>query len=205
MKLENKQIGIAVGLLLAVMMLFLPNVDAAKYKFNPETVSKWIENKEDHVTPIELSQWIIAGKADYQLIDIRSSKVFQKGHIKGAINIPLKKLLKKTTIDNEVSDSKMIVLYSNGNSHAHQAALILKTIGKDTYVLEGGFNGWIATVLNPKTPKTFTDDEILKYKASQSIANYFGGGSGNQVADQPKAKTKKVIRKKRKKKKLEGC
>ena len=71
------------------------------------------------------------------IIDIRSEEDFSKGAIKNAVNIPLQKLLKKETLNSEFNVPKTVVLYSNGNSHAHQAWLVLKSAGVDALVLQG--------------------------------------------------------------------
>ncbi len=207
MKLEDKQIGVFAALIIATIMLFLPDQDNTKYSFNPEVLASTILEKSDQVSPDELSQWIIEGRNDYQLIDIRSEKMFSKGHIKGAENIPLPVLLQKQTVYQDLSDNKLIVLYSNGNSHAHQAWLVLKTAGIDCYVLEGGFNYWNSMLLNPTMPKNFSDDEILRYKTAQSVSAYFGGtGKINEAKDVDTGnKPKRTIKRKKRKKKLDGC
>jgi len=205
MKLQGKQLGIFIALILAFIMLFLPSTDKSKYSFNPDLLAKSIIESEDQISPQDLSEWIIEGRNDYQLIDIRTEEEFGKGNIKSSDNIPLSKLLNVKTIEQDLNNDKTIILYSNGNSHAHQAWLILKSAGKDAYVLEGGFNNWNRKILNPELPQDPTDDEILRYKASASIAEYFGGTSSSvlDTAGVNSGKKKKRIR--RKKKKLEGC
>ncbi|MFC1669863.1 rhodanese-like domain-containing protein [Spirochaetota bacterium] len=206
LKLEKKQIGVFTAILIGLFMLLLPGQDKKRYTFKPELLAKTISQAKDQVRPEELSQWIIEGKNDFQLIDIRTKKEFDSGHIKKAQNIPLDKLLKRETIEQKLSDSKIIILYSNGNSHAHQAWLVLKTSGVDCYVLEGGYNYWNKVILNPAGPKNFSDDEILKYKGRVSVAKYFGGSTGKgNVNQMKKGPVKKRVFKKRKKKKLEGC
>jgi len=207
MKLENKQIGVFTALILGFIMLFLPPADKSKYSFNPTALARDILDSQDHVTPGELSEWIIAGKKDYQLIDIRSEAEFAKGSIKGAENIPLEKLLQKKTVERDLNEEGMIIIFSTGNSHAHQAWLVLNAAGKDVYALEGGYNYWSEVILNPKFPANIeSDDEILKYNAAVSVANYFGGASGSvNDADTGKSKPKAKKRRKAKRKKLKGC
>ncbi|MCP4146709.1 MAG: rhodanese-like domain-containing protein [bacterium] len=206
MKLETKHIGVVIALVLGVMMLFLPTQDASTYRFQPEELAKQITENQDQLDPGTLSQWIIEGRRDYRLIDIRSEKEFNTGHIKGAENIPMEELLKKSTID-ELTDEKLMVLYSNGSSHAGQAWLVMKTAGFDSYVLEGGFNYWNKIILNPKAPTgEVSDDEILRYSSQLAIKSYFGGGGTEAGNVAPTVKKKTIIRRpKRKKKKLKGC
>ncbi len=206
MKIENKEIGVLVAFVLAFVMLFLPGPDRGRYSFDPEKLSEEIMKRDDHVSPGELSEWIIQGKNDFRLVDIRTAKEYKNGSIKKAENIPLRKLLKKDTLERLIAD-KQVVIFSNGNSHAHQAWVVLKSAGVDVLVLEGGFNLWNKIVLNPKLPVNITDDEVLRYKGRVAVANYFGGGGTEMSAgSEPDSKKKTPKqRKKKKKKKLEGC
>jgi len=207
MKLEGKQIGILVALLLGVVILLLPGQDSMKYRFDPLEISRSIAEREDHIDPQTLSEWIIEGRRDYYLVDIRNEKEYGESSIKGADNIPMDTLLKKETLD-ELPEDKMIILYSNGTSHASQAWLVLKTAGVDAYVLEGGLNYWNRAILDPKAPGPgASDDEILVYKAKLAVKGYFGGEvTSSAGADSKAEKPKKVFKRpKKKKKKLKGC
>ena len=207
MKLVGKQIGVLVALVLATVILFLPAQDSKKYRFDPQAVARSIEESEDHIDPATISQWLIEGRRDFMLVDIRDSEAFAAGHIKGAENIPLSQLLQKDTLD-ELPKDKLMVIYSNGSSHAAQAWLVMKTAGFDSYMLEGGFNYWNQVIMNPKVPADEApDDEVLQYKTQLAVKGYFGGDTtavSDQAASSDKPKTKKIIPK-AKKKKLKGC
>lgn len=173
-KLENRQIAVYTALLLAVIMLFLPGTDRNRYSFKPGELAASILAGEDQVSAADLADWIIQGRSDLLIVDIRSEADFEKGSIKSSLNIPLAKLLERSTIDTELPESKTVVLYSNGDSHSHQAWLILKAAGVNAYVLQGGFNRWTEVVLNPGSPADSSDDEVLKYEAAKSVAGAFG-------------------------------
>lgn len=206
MKLENKQIAVYTAVILATIMFFLPGQDPTKVNIDLQALAQMMGNKEDHVTPGELSQWIIEGKNDYQLVDIRSKDEYEKGHIEGAINIPLTNLMNRNVIMDELNHDKKIIIYSNGSSHASQAWVILKGMGIDCYVLEGGFNGWNATVLNPTASSATNDDEVLLYAKQKAVAEHFGGS--NVQMQQPAVTAAPVAPQKPqggKKKKMQGC
>lgn len=212
LKLEGKQIGVLVALLTAGFILFLPGQDNAKYRFDPAALAESINEKEDHIDPVTLSEWIIDGRRDYMLIDIRSAGEFEQGHIKGAENIPLEQLLQKSTLE-ELPEEKMLVIYSNGSSHAAQAWLVMKTAGFDSYMLAGGFNYWNKVIMNPEAPSNqgtleISDDEILRYQTRLAVKNYFGGDAAavsNPAAPVSQTKKKIIRSPKKKKKKLKGC
>lgn len=207
MRLAGKQIGVLIALVLGLVILFLPAQENNKFKFNPEVLTKNINETEDHIAPQTLSEWVIEGRRDYYLIDIRAENEYAQGNIKSSVNIPLEQLLQRGTLE-ELPEDKLILLYSNGNSHAAQAWLVMKTAGYDTYYLEGGFNHWNKTILNPQAPSPdASDDEILQYKTQQAVSNYFGGQSPSSASGQaaPGTTKKKIIRRPKKKKKLKGC
>jgi rhodanese-related sulfurtransferase len=208
MRLEGKQIGVFIALILGVIILFMPSRDNARYSFDPDRVAKNIIGNEDHIDPATLSQWIIEGRRDYMLIDIRSSKEFERGHIKTAENIPLDRLLLRNTLES-LPVNKLMVIYSNGSSHASQAWLVMKAAGFDSYILEGGYNYWCKAILNPVSPSgvgEISDDEILLYKEQLAVKNYFGGSSTPAVNEAAQGnQPKKTVILQPKKKKLKGC
>ena len=208
-KLENRQIGVFAALILAAVMFFLPGQDRKRYAFNPDAIAGTISESREHVAPGDLSQWLLQGKNDFTLVDIRSTEEYAQGHIRGAKNIPLAVLLKRSTMEREFIDGKTVVLYSNGTSHAAQAWLVLKTAGVDCSVLEGGYNYWVEAILKPAEPPAgAADDEILKYRAAQSVADHFGGAAQQKDAvdgGKKGAKTPGAPMKRSGKKKLQGC
>ncbi|HOV09900.1 MAG TPA: rhodanese-like domain-containing protein [Spirochaetota bacterium] len=206
-KITGKLLAAYTAMILAVIMLFLPGSDTRKFSFKPEDLAAAIASGDDAITASTLSEWIIQGKSDLMIIDIRSEEDFSKGAIKNAVNIPLQKLLKKETLNSEFNVPKTVVLYSNGNSHAHQAWLVLKSAGVDALVLQGGYNAWVETILNPSKPVAMEDDEVLKYNAALSVAKFFG--SAGEIKESSASENKSAPVNKPaaqpKKKKLAGC
>ena len=132
MRIINKQLGFTIAILLGIIMLFLPGSDKSKFNFDPELLSSIIVSNEDQISPETLSEWIIEERKDYRLIDIRDEKEFNEGNIKTSENIPLKTLLSRNTLDDLSQDQKTIIIYSNGNSHASQAWLVMNSAGLDS-------------------------------------------------------------------------
>ena len=208
MRIINKQLGFTVAIILGIIMVFLPGSDKSKFNFDPELLSSIIVSNEDQISPETLSEWIIEERKDYRLIDIRDEKEFNEGNIKTSENIPLKTLLSRNTLDDLSQDQKTIIIYSNGNSHASQAWLVMNSAGLDSYILEGGMNYWNKVIMNPTPPSgEVSDDEILIYRTKAAIAGSLGGGSGIDpgASSTPVVKKKFKKRPKKKKKKLEGC
>ncbi|MGE5341911.1 MAG: rhodanese-like domain-containing protein [Candidatus Omnitrophota bacterium] len=215
MTLKGKQIGVLIALIFGLLILVLPSGNTHKYRFDPAQLAKSIGENADHIDPQMLAQWIIEGKSDYLLIDIRLPNEFAQGNIKGSENIPLEKLLQRETLES-LPSSKLILLYSNGSSHAAQAWVVMKAAGFDSYILDGGLNRWNQVVLNPKAPvsrdgEPVSDDEILRYKAQVAVRNFFAGDNSTISTAQdaagasPAVSMKKVIVQQPPKKKLKGC
>lgn len=205
MKLFNKT-GIVVAIIFGIILLFVSAKENTSYEINPEIVAKNILNKSDQVNPRDLNEWIIEKNQDYMLIDIRTDKEFEMGHIPSAENIPLSELMKKETIS-ELPKRRPVIIYSNGNSHAYQCWIILKSAGINAFVLEGGYNYWGTFPTLPKNG--ISDDEVLIYKKDLAAANSLKGiQPSNNTGNNSFPSKKKVFKKKKKKKKknkLEGC
>lgn len=90
----------------------------------------------------------IEGYRQAQLIDVREPNEFERGHIRGARNIPFTQLKQSLAA---IRPDKPVYLYCQNHSRATRAAHILyKNNYKDLNVLHGGFKKWTGKV-NTKT------------------------------------------------------
>jgi rhodanese-related sulfurtransferase len=137
-------------------------------------LSQAIVHGQDQVGADELADWIIKGKRDFVLLDIRPQSDFTAAHIESAQSTPLTYLVEPKTLSRLPKDRKLI-LYSNGNRKASQAAAMLRLAGFDAYSLLGGYEFWTQRLLRPTLPANAGDDEILKYQKQQAVACYFSG------------------------------
>ena len=68
------------------------------------------------------------------------------------LNIPLSSLLDDQWKDYLHQDLRYNVFYSNGTVNANQAWMLTRQLGyQNNYVLQGGLNYWVETIMNPKT------------------------------------------------------
>jgi rhodanese-related sulfurtransferase len=146
-----------------------------------ERISQAASKAEDRVTVQQLAEWIVEDRQDYQLIDIRDSNTYQEDHIKGAVTMPLSVL---TTADslNKLSDSKKIIVYSNGSENAAKAVVMLRLLGLNSYLLSGGYNAWQQQVLNPDISPQASDDEAPQVAIQRAISCYFSGATGSAAS-----------------------
>jgi rhodanese-related sulfurtransferase len=147
-----------------------------------------VDKETDHVTVGELADWIVSGRSDYRLIDLRSSKEFAEYHIPTAENVPLTALPDSSLLANE-----KIVLHSEGGIHASQAWMLLRAKGfKAAYTLKGGLEEWKEDVLFPMLADGATAQEQARFERAAALARFFGGsprtgdtGSQTIVAKMP--------------------
>ena len=128
-------------------------------------LARQIENEDDHVTALELAQWIRERKPGLGVIDVRSEAEFDAYHIPSARRIPLGTLATLAPRDGET-----LVLYSEGGAHAAQGWVLLRSAGhRQVYFLRGGLLDWMEDVMNPSLP---TDTSRARIAA---LSRYFGG------------------------------
>ena len=73
---------------------------------------------------------------DYFIIDVRSKKEYQEGHLDGAISIPLFNIKKNR---DKINTNKKILVYCQSGARSKKALKILEDLGiKNVYNLKGG-------------------------------------------------------------------
>ena len=139
---------------------------------DPATLAREIEHEDDHVTALELAQWIRERKSGLRVLDVRSDSEFQEFHIPSAERVPLPELAKLKPVAGET-----LVLYSEGGAHAAQGWVLLRGLGhKQVYFLRGGLLDWMDDVMNPSLPEQ--TGKVAADSARNRIAElsrYFGG------------------------------
>lgn len=77
---------------------------------------------------------------DMQLIDIRDLEDYEVSHIKGAIYVPLQKIV--STPYQVMTKNKKYVLYCDKGSISKKVCNILNSQGYQVYNLSGGYEKW---------------------------------------------------------------
>jgi hypothetical protein len=126
----------------------------------------------DQVAVTQLADWIIEGRNDYLLIDVREAKEFSAYSIPGATNIPLASLTHDFARRNE-----RIVFYSDGGLQSAQAWFLLRSLGfPSVNMLSGGLEGWKDGVLYPQAPTAGASaKDQIDFAKRAAVAKYFGG------------------------------
>jgi rhodanese-related sulfurtransferase len=149
------------------------------YTIDEQELARVVETTVDHVSPQELADWIIQGKTDYRLIDLRTAKEFNEYHIPGAENVPVTSLA-----DAGLGKLEKIVLYSEGGIHSAQAWFLLRAKGhRAAYMLFGGLEEWKDRVLFPKMAANASPAETVEFAKMSAVSRYFGGAPQSTGAD----------------------
>jgi rhodanese-related sulfurtransferase len=99
-----------------------------------------LQTRGRKVTLLEATQMINQGKT--VVLDVRSGEDFAAGHIRGAMNIPLKDLPQRLGELEKSRSKTIIVVCQSGVQSARASAQLDKAGFKDVYSLTGGLAAW---------------------------------------------------------------
>jgi len=150
-------------------------------------VAQAAARSDDRVSVEDLAGWIIEGRGDFTLVDVRAPADFEAGQIEDAKNIPIAKLVTEEVLASLPTDRKVIV-YSNGSENAAKATVMLRLSGINAHVLGGGYNAWHKRILNPDISADELDGESLQVSKQRAMSCYFVGdreGAAKRSASEP--------------------
>lgn len=86
---------------------------------------------------------IVTGAQDFVLVDVRSPELYAKGHIRGAINLPHRKIIASKLA--EFPQGTLFVTYCAGPhcNGATRGAIRLAGLGRPVKKMTGGITGWL--------------------------------------------------------------
>ena len=148
-----------------------------------------IVQSDKYISTDELARRLMSDDPTLTLIDLRNKQEFNSYSLNGAINIPLQDLLNKQYVDIINQDVQTVIFYSNSSDLAVKAWMLTQRMGySNNYILKGGLNHWVETILRPEKPSaTATLADYEKYSFRKAASAYFGGGSvtGESVSKKP--------------------
>ena len=86
-----------------------------------------------------LAKMVDAGNKDFVILDIRPPQHYEKGHIKGSMNIPLPMLVEKM---DAIPDGKKVAVVCSLDTNSAFAVVVLAMNGHDAWIVEDGISGW---------------------------------------------------------------
>jgi rhodanese-related sulfurtransferase len=174
------------GLACAALTLgLLAPLAGSPYKANHAAIdvaalARSVAREEDHVTALELAQWIKDRRPGLRVLDVRSAEDYDRYHLPTAERLALDSL---ATTPFHVDDT--LVLYSEGGAHAAQAWVFLRALGyRNVYFLRGGLYEWLEQVMNPTLADT-TPAGRDAFSRAALLSRYFGGVPRSDVRTRP--------------------
>lgn len=140
-------------------------------RIDTQELAAIVSSEVDHVTAAALAGRILAGDADYRLVDLREPAEYEAYHIPTAENVALSEL-----VDFGLGRNENIVLYSGGGIHSAQAWFLLRAQGyHGVRILSGGLDAWKSEVMFPVAPVDSTADAVAAFARAAEVARHFGG------------------------------
>jgi rhodanese-related sulfurtransferase len=166
----NQKLAVA-AVALGAVALFAAPYPGSTVTLDAKELALVVGTEADHVEAPELAAWIIEGRADYRLVDLRSQAEFDQYHIPTAVNIPMNVLT-----DAGLGRQEKLVLYSGGGIHAAQGWMLLRAQGyKFVYMLKGGLDEWTDQVVFPVVADNPSPAERARDERLRSMSTFFGG------------------------------
>lgn len=154
----------------AVGLLARPNA-SGRVTIDTRALATEVGREVDHVDVYELADWIVQGRSDYRLLDVRDEKAFAEYHIPTAENVPMARLEEYPLLRNE-----KLVIYSDGGIHSAQAWFLLKARGyAGAYILRGGLEEWTDSILFPTFAENPTPFQRQRDARVRALSKHFGG------------------------------
>lgn len=190
--------------LLAVGTLVI-NKDNEPKQIEPQQLLFELIQPTRYVSTDQVAKMIIKNDPSLEMIDVRTAGEFKKFSLPRSVNVPLDSLLSNTGLNYFGIPGTKVVLISIDDIAADQAWIIIKRLGfKSTYVMKGGLNQWMETIIEPKEPsqsEPYTAFETYAFRRGAQL--YFTGAKTENV-EAPKIKVE-VHRKKKSAAAAGGC
>jgi len=163
-------------LILASGLLLLPERENYK-QISPGELMRDVVQNTRYLTTDQVAQMIIEGDPTLELVDVRNEGDYFEYSLPRAINVPLDSILAEDYIGYFGIEDMNVVFFSNDDIKADQAWVIAKRMGyKSIYVMKGGLNCWIKTIIQPQSPaETASKEEFELYDFRKGASMYFTG------------------------------
>lgn len=130
----------------------------------------------------QVADWIIEGRNDYLLLDVRDAAAFAAYHVPGAVNVPLAAITPDFARRNE-----RLVLCGENDVQTAQSWFLLRSLGfPSVRTLAGGLAAWKDNVLYPVAPAAEAGARAqIDFARRAAVAGHFGGSPRGADAAHP--------------------
>jgi uncharacterized protein len=132
------------------------------------------------VAPAELAQWIIEGRRDFVVVDLRGNAAYQASHVRDAVHCGTCHEDKDAAHEAQQGDhfvdlSKKLVLYADSGATPLELPPIVARNAR-LHVLAGGFAAWQRDILAPVALTGVSDrDELEARQRHEAVRAFFAG------------------------------
>ena len=143
--------------------------------------------------------------ANYQFVDLRTPKVFENGHIKGAINIPFVTMTKNNNCKTFLSQDHINIIYGENSEQTIFAGYLLKQMGlKNYFIILGNYDFIKNNIIDHyNVYSAHYNPEIAQYDYAKIVAET--AGAQNYSVSTSKPKVSAPIKRKKKAAAGGGC
>jgi 3-mercaptopyruvate sulfurtransferase SseA len=175
---------LGIGLILAV----LPYTGSRSLSVNPSALISEAFSDDSFISVDQLARYIAAEDSTIRIIDLRSQDDFNSLSIPGSVNIPYEDLLKTDPYTFLGTGNEKNIFYSNDDVYSGYALVLAKGMEfGNVYMLKGGLNEWINTVMNSRfSGERITARENALFEARTKARRLFT--EFNSLPDSLKAK-----------------
>src|SRR5665811_1684088 len=168
-------------LILAFGTLFLKKSKELK-QIEPQQLLREIIQPTRYITTDQVAKMIIRKDPSLEMIDVRSSDEFAKFALPNSINIPLDSLLNSSSLSYFGIPGTKLVFIANDDIQSDQAWVLTKRLGfNGTYVMTGGLNRWIETIIQPQEPSEDEPSTAFEtYESRKGAQLYFTGAKAEK-------------------------
>jgi len=171
---------LAGGAAVAALSIVAPPARGMKVKVAERSLAK--------LAPTELAQWIIEGRRDFVIVDLRDDPAYEAGHVRGAVHCGSchedKAAGRKAQAGEHFIDlTKKLVFYTDDGAAPRELPPILARNPR-LALLTGGWRAWQRDVLAPVTFGGETDRSELEIKQRAEAIRAFMAGE-NATAPAP--------------------
>ena len=183
-------------IVLAVGTLLIKKTNELK-QIEPQQLLYELVQPTRYVSTDQVAKMIISNDPSLEIIDVRSPEEFQKFSLPRSVNVPIDSLINKNNLLYLGIPGTKVVFVSNDDIKADQSWVLTKRLGfKSTYVMKGGLNRWMETIIEPKEPAEDAPSAAFETYSFRKGAQLFFTGAKTENTETPKMKVEVQRRKK---------
>jgi hypothetical protein len=140
------------------------------------------------VAPAALATWIVEGRRDFAVVDLRDHKEFEKGHVRGAVSCgschsSREDGQRAQQGEGFVDLSKKLVLYTDSDLETITLPKALHD-NPNLYRLRGGWQGWQRDVLTKRAPDGLSSEAALEAaRRHEAVRAFLTGERPSQATE----------------------